>query len=36
MFAGTTNVNKGDGGYLFRTQASRSMDDLDALFQYKL
>ena len=36
MFAGTTNVNKGDMGYLFRTQSARSMDDLDKLCQYKL
>ena len=29
MFPGTTNVNNGDMGYMFRTQASRSMADLD-------
>ena len=36
MFAGTTNVNRGDNGRMFRTQSSRSMDQLDQLFQYKL
>lgn len=35
MFPGTTNENKGDMGYMFRTQAARSMTDLDNLYQYK-
>ena len=30
------NVNPGDGGYFWRTQAARSMDQLDQLHQHQL
>ena len=30
------NVNNGDGGYLWRMQGKRSMDQLDRLIQLKL